>query len=300
MKKVLCIGESTYDINMILENFPIENKKFKIKKIVECGGGPSSNAAYLLSSWGIETYFVGAVGNDIYGSKIREELHNVGVKLDFLEISNEYNTIKSYIIVNEENASRTILKYKDENFKYSANDIPSKADYILVDGSEKQIALKEIRDNPNAISVLDAGNFNESVVLLSRVVDYIIASKDFVESYTNIKIDINNPTSLSKIFHILSQSIKGLIVITLGENGCIYKEENTIKLMPGLEVNAVDTTGAGDVFHGAFVYGLLKGYDYEEIMKLANIAGALSVEKIGGRYSIPSLETVLNIYDKIR
>lgn len=300
MKKVLCIGEATYDITMMLENFPIENKKFKINNIVECGGGPSCNAAYLLSSWGIETYFVGVVGNDIYGSKIKEELNSVGVRLDFLETSNEYNTIKSYIIVNEENASRTILKYKDNNFKYSCSDIPSKADYILVDGSEKEIALKEIKDNSNAISILDAGNFNESVVLLSRVVDYVIASKDFVESYTNTKLDISDPSSISKIFHILSQSINGAIVITLGENGCLYKENNTIKLMPGLEVNAVDTTGAGDIFHGAFVYGLLKGYNYEEIMKLANIAGALSVEKIGGRYSIPSLEIVRDIYEKIR
>lgn len=300
MKKVLCIGEATYDITMIIEKFPLENKKFKIKNIVECGGGPSSNAAYLLSSWGIETYFVGIVGNDIYGSKIKEELTNVGVNLKFLETSNDYNTIKSYIIVNEENASRTILKYKNNNLKYISNDIPSKAEYILVDGSEKEIAIKEIKDNPNAISILDAGNFNESVVLLSRVVDYVIASKDFAESYTNIKLDINNPITISKIFYNLSHSIKGSLIITLGENGCLYKENNTIKLMPGLEVDAIDTTGAGDIFHGAFVYGLLKGYNYEEIMKLANIAGALSAEKIGGRFSIPTLEKVKDIYEKIR
>lgn len=300
MKKVLCIGEATYDITMILEDWITENKKFGIKEILETGGGSSANSAYLLSSWGIETHFVGIVGDDIYGSIIKKELNSVNVNLDFLKTSKKYPTIKNYILVNSENATRTMLKYKEENLKYDCSDIPSSADYILVDGTEKELSIKEIKDNKNAISILDAANFNESTVLLSRIVDYVIASIDYVESYTNTTLDINNTASITKIYKSISNNINGQLIITLGDNGCLYSESGTIKLLPGLKVNAIDVTGASDVFHGAFVYGLIKGYSFEEIMKFSNIAGALSVQKKGGRTSIPNLKNVQEIYEKIR
>ena len=70
MTKVLCLGNCSYDITMPLEEFPLENIKYRVKEKVECGGGPASNAAYLLGKWGIDTYFAGIVGNDLYGNKI--------------------------------------------------------------------------------------------------------------------------------------------------------------------------------------------------------------------------------------
>jgi len=70
--------------------------------------------------------------------------------------------------------------------------------------------------------------------------------------------------------------------------------------MPGYKVNGVDSTGAGDIFHGAFVYALASGYNYEDTLRIANIAGALSVRKIGGRYSVPSIAEVLDIFNECR
>lgn len=66
--------------------------------------------------------------------------------------------------------------------------------------------------------------------------------------------------------------------------------------MPGLKVNAVDTTGAGDIFHGAFTYGIANNFDMEKTITLANIAAGLSVTKIGSRLSIPTLSEVLDYY----
>ena len=68
--------------------------------------------------------------------------------------------------------------------------------------------------------------------------------------------------------------------------------------MPGLKVNAIDTTGAGDIFHGAFTYGIANGFDMEKTIMLANIAGGLSVQKMGSRLSVPSLSEVLDYYAK--
>lgn len=71
--KIMCIGQSAYDITLPLDHYPIENKKVRIQGKVECGGGSASNCAYLLAKWGMDVYFAGVVGNDYYGEKIKEE-----------------------------------------------------------------------------------------------------------------------------------------------------------------------------------------------------------------------------------
>ena len=78
----------------------------------------------------------------------------------------------------------------------------------------------------------------------------------------------------------------------------MYQVGNEIKIMPGLNVQAVDTTGAGDIFHGAFTYGIANNFDMEKVVTLANIAAGLSVTKMGSRLSIPNLSEVLDYYTK--
>lgn len=89
---------------------------------------------------------------------------------------------------------------------------------------------------------------------------------------------------------------KNNIVVTLESKGALYQYHKQVKMMPSIKVKAVDSTGAGDLFHGAFVYGLAKNMSYEEIIKLSNVTGALSVTKIGGRFSAPSREEIKKVY----
>ena len=114
-----------------------------------------------------------------------------------------------------------------------------------------------------------------------------------------MKFDFNNPQSLVNVYTKLQNKYPNAnIVVTLEEHGALYQVNNQIKIMPGLKCNAVDTTGAGDIFHGAFVYGLANGFDMEKIITLANIAGGLSVQKMGSRLSVPTLSEVLDYYTK--
>ena len=87
---------------------------------------------------------------------------------------------------------------------------------------------------------------------------------------------------------------KQTIVITLESFGSFTKINGEYKLIPSIKVKALDSTGAGDIYHGALLYFLSQGYDLETAMEYANITSALSVTKIGGRYSIPRLEEVIN------
>ena len=298
MKKILCLGHASYDITIPMDKYPTENIKYRVLNRIECGGGPASNAAYLLGKWGMNTYFSGVLGNDIYGKRIKKEFENVGVDTRYIELSKKYKTTNSFIIVNKKNASRTIFAYRDKSMKMENTNIRIKPDYALFDGEDFEIATKVIKNDPGCITILDAGRAKYSTIKLGKMVNYLVASKNFAEDFTGVKINYKDYNSLVKVYNLLEKDFTANIVITLESHGCLYKIDGKVKIMPGYKVKAIDTTGAGDIFHGAFVYALVKGYSYEDILRIANITGALSTTKIGGRYSIPDINEVLSIYEK--
>lgn len=290
--KGLCIGHASYDITLPVEAYPKENTKNRIQERIECGGGPACNAAYLLSKWHMKTAFAGVVGDDYYGNKIEEELHTIGMDLTYFEKRKEKRTTSSYIIANVSTGSRTILTSKDKDLTYSIKEIDMHPDVILVDGEELEVSKQVLLDNPKAISVLDAGRVRESTLALGSLVSYFICSKDFAESYTNLSIDTEKMDTLIQVYEKLKTDFKTTIIITLEDKGCFTKLED-YEIIPSIKVKAIDSTGAGDIFHGAFTYFIASGYSLRQSLSLANITGAISVTRIGSRYSMPTLEEVL-------
>ena len=90
--KILCIGNSAYDITFPVDEYPLENNKYKIQEQIECGGGSCGNAAYLLAKWGLDVNYVGMVGDDYYGKRIRDEFRTIGVNTDYLVLKPNYRT----------------------------------------------------------------------------------------------------------------------------------------------------------------------------------------------------------------
>ncbi len=295
--KVLCIGHAAYDITTPVETFPKENTKNRVQERIECGGGPAGNAAYLLGKWGVETYFAGIVGDDLYGHRILEEYKKVGVNVDYLEINPEHVTASSYIIANRENGSRTIFTYRPSSMKMKEVDIAIKPDIILVDGQEPELSKKMIEKYPEALSIIDAGRTKLEIRELCRMVNYVVCSKDFAEKVSGVSIF--EPDSLEYAFHKLEEEFHTQIVITLEAAGCAYRnEEGKIEIVPSLKVKAVDSTGAGDIFHGAFTYGMSQNWPMKKVLRFANLAGAMSVTRVGGRNSIFELEEMVEVYNE--
>lgn len=294
--KILCIGQSAYDITLPCDNYPEENKKYKIDKIIPSSGGSANNAAYLLGLWGADIYLMSPVGNDFYGKEIIEEQKKVGVHPDFMEIV-DIPTTKSYIINNLSNGSRTIITNRIPSMVLSRdiNDIPNDFDLIFSDGYDMNYTLKVIERNPQAKVIIDAGRFNEETVNLCKVSDYIVCSNDFAKEYTHVDFSYDNIEEIKKCYTLLSKDFKGKIVITLESYGSFTKIDDTYYLVPTIKVKSVDTTGAGDIYHGAFTYFISKNYSLLDAMKLSNVAGGLSVSKIGSKNSIPKLEEVMKI-----
>lgn len=297
--KVICIGHAAYDITTPVENFPKENTKNRVQERIECGGGPAGTAAYLLGKWGVETYFAGIVGDDLYGHNIKKEYDEVNVNTDYLQISPEHTTTSSYIIANRENGSRTILTYRPSSMKMVPIDIDIKPDMIIIDGQEPEISEQVLKNNPNAISIIDAGRDRKEIRELCKLVTYVACSKDFAESVSGVTI--YETDSLNFAFKKLEDEFKTNIIITLEAAGCAYRNaEGVIEIIPSIKVKAIDSTGAGDIFHGALGYAISQGWAMPDALRFANIAGAMSVTRIGGRYSIFELDEMLEVYNEIK
>lgn len=291
--KAICIGHASYDITLPVESYPLENVKYRIDNTIECGGGPASNAAFLLAKWGMNTSFVGAVGKDYYGDKIIEEFQEIGVNTKYLEQVEDYRTSSSYIVANQSSGTRTIITAKDSSkTNLIQGMILLDGDLILVDGEELDAAKEILESKKDAISILDAGTLKESTLILGSMVTYLACSKDFAEDFTKTKIDCYDIDFLSGIHKQLEDHFQTNIIITLESKGAFIKDEE-YKLVPSISVKPVDSTGAGDIFHGALAYFIGNGYSLTKAVRLANITGAISVERVGGRFSVPTLEEVL-------
>jgi sulfofructose kinase len=295
--KIICVGNSTYDITLPLDKFPIENKKSRVDNLIKCAGGSALNAACLLSKWNESVTFYSVVGKDIYGKKILQNLKNMKVCCKYIEKVKDYETPISFILVNKSNSKRTIITTNKNNKEELNKKIISNADVILLDGTFYLTAMSVINKNKNAIKILDAGKVIENVKKLGKLVDYVICSKEFAEEFTKQKIDVNNLDCLIKCFNILKKFFKNNIIITMDEYGSFTKLDE-YKIIPTIKTSSIDSTGAGDIFHGAFAYFITRKSNIEEVIKLSSVAAALSTEKLSANNSIPSLSEVLK-YDKL-
>ena len=295
--KVLCIGHSSWDITVPVDDYPTENTKYRYSEKYAAGGGPASNAAYLLGKWGVDTVIATSIGSDDFGTKIKKEFQEVNVATEYIETSYEKDTSFSFILVNKKNGSRTVFNVATEHPPLKKLNYEFTPDIIFIDGHDYGASQNALSKYPHAITVIDAGRVTQELLELCKYTRYIVCSKGFAETVTNLKFDFNNPQSLVNVYTKLQNKYPNAnIVVTLEEHGALYQVDNQIKIMPGLKCNAVDTTGAGDIFHGAFVYGLANNFDMEKIITLANIAGGLSVQKMGSRLSVPNLSEVLDYY----
>ena len=298
--KVVCVGHSTYDTTLPMEEFPVENTKNRIIKHIGCGGGPASNGGYLLAKWGMDTTMVSIVGDDYFGDLVVSDFKKIGANTDYLLQYPNHNTSSSFIIANMSNGSRTVITAKRDTIRKLDRDIDIyDADVISIDGEHPETAMEVLQKNPKAISVLDAGRLNDDTRALGKMVTYVVCSHDFAEEFSGKKTDVRDFNTLIDIYEELKEYFNTNIIITLEANGSFTQIDGVYKIIPSVKVKAIDSTGAGDIFHGAFTYFIGMGYPLEEAIRYASITGAISVTRIGSRFSIPFLSEVLEYYDVI-
>ena len=292
--EVLCVGHAAYDLSMFVEKFPAENSKAEIEKLIESGGGPAANAAWLLTMWGMPCAFAGLVGDDHYGQCIRAELEAAGTDVSLLESLPQHATPVSVILINKRNGSRTVVNRKlpGRALKLNATALASMSPKVLLfDGHELDASLAALQAFPEAVSILDAGSWREGTAVLAENVDYLVASERFARQATNCA-ELHDDKTRRACMGQLRERFPKTVVVTLGEHGLIVDDGSGFRHLPAFLAQAVDTTGAGDIFHGAFAFAVARSMPLWESLRFASMAASLSVRKPGGRASFPPLPKV--------
>jgi len=288
----LCIGHAAWDLCMRVEAYPAENSKLETDLLSESGGGPAANAAWLLAKWGVPTALAAVVGRDSYGEKAVNELTEAGVDCRLIERLAEAVTPVSFIIVNRANGSRTIINRKVQvpGLRLT-RPTPSGLNprLLLFDGHELEASVAALEAFPSAITVLDAGSLRDGTAELAGKVRYLVCSERFAMQVTGEKDVVARWESCLR--HVRKR-YGHVVVVTLGSHGSVFDDGEQQGHLPALSVKARDTTAAGDIFHGAFAFGLLRGMKLRESLQLANVAAGLSVGQEGGRPSVPTFQVV--------
>jgi sugar/nucleoside kinase (ribokinase family) len=292
---VLCVGHAAWDINLFLDGFPPENSKCEIRTMLECGGGPAANAAYLLSRWGVSCGLAAATGQDEYGCRVIDEFTAAGTDVTLIERSPDHPTPVSVILVNERTGTRTIVNRKAVRppmaLRLPAQRPKPGPQVLLFDGHELEASLTAMERFPDAQTILDAGSLREGTQELARRVRFLVASERFARQLSGVP-DLESPANQAEAVAALHTYNGNPVAITRGEQSVLYGTADHVEQLPAFAVKAVDTTAAGDIFHGAFAYGVLRGLSYRETLRLAAATAALSVTARGGRTSIPALAQV--------
>lgn len=300
---VLCIGHAAFDLSAFVDGYPRENSKCETRESLESCGGPAANAAWLLSHWGLRCAFAGLVGDDLYGRRIRDEFIEVRTDVSLLELRPGHATPLSFLLINKRNGSRTVVNRKLGGASLELRDSALRQfapRVLLFDGHELPASLAALEAFPDAVSILDAGSWREGTAALAEKVDYLAASERFALQATGLT-SLRGDGSRRSCLGMLRARFGTAVIVTLGERGLIVDDGSGFRHLPAFPAQAVDSTAAGDIFHGAFAFAMARGERLWEALRLAAMTASLSVRVRGGRGSIPALaqvEEALRDYDK--
>ena len=284
---VLCIGHACYDLVFAVDHQPAPDEKARASAFTSCGGGTAANAAVTAASLGARTAFGGYLGDDIYGEQHLAEFHAAGVDTQLI-VRGAAATPISAIFVKPDGA-RSIVNYKGDTNRLIGDDVPFttvRPAVVLFDGHQPALALAVAAwaRRRGIVTILDADTVNEGNLELVRRCDIVAASEHFAQAFTGAASPAAGMAALA--------GAAPAVIVTLGERGLIWQRGDDTGALPAFAVAVVDTTGAGDTFHGALAAGVARGMAWPELLRFASAAGALCCTKHGARLGIPSAAEV--------
>lgn len=289
---VVGLGQCAYDVLGRVEAYPAADAKSELGETLFQGGGPTATALVTLSRLGVRTAFSGRAGDDDFGERIREGLLAEGVDCSHLLTDAGRTSQFAFIAVEEGSGRRNIFWSRGSARPLS----PSELDEDLIRGcrilhldglqQEASLAAARLAREAGVTTVLDGGTFREGTDGLLPFIDHLVVSETFALQATGRE----EPRSALEI--LLSRGAQA-VTVTFGERGSRTLSRDGEEFhQPAFPVDAVDTTGCGDVFHGGYIYGMLQGWDLRRSVRFAAACAALKTRALGGRTAIPSLSEV--------
>jgi len=288
------LGLNAVDWICVLPHYPEHNSKVQIDAIYKRGGGQVATASALCARYGLKVRYVGRVGDDEIGRFSLQDLQKESMDLSFLQTVSGAGSQFAVILVDRPTGERTILWNRDPALHYEKEEL--KRDWVVqgqllhLDGHDQAASIQAARwaKEVGMKVSLDIDKVQPGVEELLALTDFLIPGTSFLH-------ELSTEKDWKRALRALSQVTSGFVAVTRGKEGVGVLWEDEICEFSGMAVDNVDTTGAGDVFHGAFLYGLFQDWSVGHCLRFANSAGALSCTQYGARGGIPPLEKVTSM-----
>jgi sugar/nucleoside kinase (ribokinase family) len=293
---ILGIGCTAVDDLIYVESYPAADSKQPIRRRERHGGGLTGTALVAAARIGARCQYAGGLGGDELSQFVQRRFEEAGVGLEFLDRRDDARPVHSLIVVDETCHTRTIFYDTDGAARarpdWPPEDVIRAAGVLFVDhfGVEGMIRAVRVARGAGIPVVADFESLPEDrrFAELVALVDHPVVSLDFARRWTGCQ----QPADAARA---LCSAERQVVVVTCGAEGCWYvdgRDPHTARHQPALRVTVVDTTGCGDVFHGAYAAGLAQGLELPDRIRLASAAAALKATRRGGQAGIPTRAAV--------
>jgi sulfofructose kinase len=284
---VVGLGQCSLDFLGTVSDYPEVDQKAELGDFLVQGGGPVATALVTLSRLGVSAAFAGRVGGDDFGGKIREGLIAEGVDCSALAIDPDGSSQIAFIVVEPRRASRNIFWTRGSARPLLEGEIPrhliASARVLHLDGLQREASLAAARfaRERGVVTVLDGGSWREGTAELLPYIDHLVVSEKFARHISH-----EPPQALESLLRFGGRAA----TVTMGEKGSFTLSAGGEFFQGAFPITAVDTTGCGDVFHGGYIFGLLRGWSLQRTVAFAAACAALKTRSVGGRTAIPNLK----------
>lgn len=296
---VICVGSCCWDVLGICTEYPQLDEKKPLEELVEQGGGQAATAAACIATLGGDVAFVGRIGDDVYGHNIAEAFRQAGVDISWgLEVVAGARSQFAFCVAEHGTGRRAIFWLPPTTGQMDPDRLPwerfQQARVVLVDGHHCRAAARiaEWCRGRSIPVVADLERPREGLDRVLELADFPILPQDFAIAYTAA-------TDAEEACRRLNERARGTVIVTMGVSGSVMYDGRRFHHQPAFQVEpVVDTTGAGDVYHGAFAYAISLQMSATDAMRFASAAAALSCRGLGGRAALPSFEEVARLLDR--
>ncbi|HEX3741335.1 MAG TPA: PfkB family carbohydrate kinase [Terriglobales bacterium] len=290
---VVGVGLNATDTIISVPHHPERGSKVEAASVKVFPGGQVASAIIACQKWGLKTRYVGKLGDDPAAAEHRQEFARSGVEAQIITAEG-CASHQSFILV-DSSGERTVVRRQDEKLELQPHELKrewiSNARALLVDGYDTAvatIAAKWAREGGIPV-IADFDDTYPEIKELMRSVDYLIVSRDFPEMICGDR-DLKNSLPL-----LHSRFRYQMTAATLGSDGVLAWDGQQFHHACAYQVPVVDTTGAGDIFHAAFIYALLRGWPLQRQLEFACAAAALNCTATGARGGIRTIDEIENL-----
>ena len=296
--KILNFGSMNIDYTYKVPHFVKKGETLASERLQVFGGGKGLNQSVALAKAGTEVYHAGSIGQD--GMFLLDMLKDAGANTDFVKILDTVRTGNA-IIQNDKSGDNCIILYGGANQAITREQVDEvmshfeSGDYLVLQNEINELGyIVEKAHEKGMIIVLNPSPMNEKILALPLdVINYFILNE--VEAAQILGKEDKGEESWEQIADdLLKKFPQATIVLTMGSEGSVFKNQKETVCQSIYKVQAVDTTAAGDTFSGYFIGGILGGLSAKEAMDQASKASAIAVTRKGAAPSIPLLAEVQN------